>query len=268
MIRRLGVALDVGGLALCEHLDLERIELSTLPGDRDTLSVPFEVRSRCWAVPSLMASYHDSFEALAEEARRTLPGELAARSEAVQKAVRALSQPYSPRDPDLVQRGDRRPSLAHSPHSGARPRRQMASPESGRPHGDGPAGERPCPWTSRHLQPPSPCRWLPIAHRISLDFPSAAVTFIMQATAQRAPALAARARRCRCPSSPTPTISQSLCSPTPTSPSGRHTTSSESPWPSAALLADLRGHHGHGDPARAPVVAVDDEPDRDVDQPE
>jgi hypothetical protein len=89
VVRRLRVALDVGGLALREHLDLERIELA-LPGDRDTIRVPFELRLTVLGGHLLMASYHGPFEALIDEARRTLADELAARGEAVQRAVRAL----------------------------------------------------------------------------------------------------------------------------------------------------------------------------------
>jgi hypothetical protein len=91
VIRRLRVALDVGGLALREHLDLERIELSTLHGDRDAIRVPFEVRLTVLGGRLLMASYHGPFEALADEARETLASELTTRAEAVQKAVRALA---------------------------------------------------------------------------------------------------------------------------------------------------------------------------------
>lgn len=88
--RRLRVALDVGGLALREHLDLERIALATTPGDRDPIHVPFEVRLTVLGGRLLMASYHGPFEALVDEARRTLADALAARSEVVRSAVRAV----------------------------------------------------------------------------------------------------------------------------------------------------------------------------------
>jgi hypothetical protein len=91
VIRRLRVALDVGGLALREHLDLERIELTTLPGHRDTIRVPFEVRLTVLGGHLLMASYHGPFEALGDKARRILARELTVRRAAVQEAVRALA---------------------------------------------------------------------------------------------------------------------------------------------------------------------------------
>ncbi|WP_437923778.1 ATP-grasp domain-containing protein [Sorangium sp. So ce291] len=90
VIRRLRVALDVGGLALREHLDLERIELATAPGDRSPIRVPFEVRLTVLGGRLLMASYHGPFEALTDDVRRPLSDELTARSEVVQRAVRAL----------------------------------------------------------------------------------------------------------------------------------------------------------------------------------
>ncbi|KYG09074.1 hypothetical protein BE21_19975 [Sorangium cellulosum] len=91
VIRRLRVALDVGGLALREHLDLERIELAALPGNRDAVRVPFEVRLTVLGGGPLMASYHGPFEALADGARRLLAGEITARGVAVQEAVRTLA---------------------------------------------------------------------------------------------------------------------------------------------------------------------------------
>lgn len=91
VIRRLRVALDVGGLALREHLDLERIELAALPGHRDGIRVPFEVRLTVLGGRLLMASYHGPFELLVDEARRALAGELAARGAAVQEAIRTLA---------------------------------------------------------------------------------------------------------------------------------------------------------------------------------
>ncbi|KYF50866.1 hypothetical protein BE08_11290 [Sorangium cellulosum] len=90
VIRRLRVALDVGGLALREHLDLERIELAAAPGDRNPIRVPFEVRLTVLNGRLLMASYHGPFEALTDDVRRPLSDELTARSEVVQRAVRAL----------------------------------------------------------------------------------------------------------------------------------------------------------------------------------
>jgi ATP-grasp domain, R2K clade family 3 len=90
VIRRLRVALDVGGLALREHLELERIELSTQPGDRDAIRVPFEVRLTVLGGRLVMASYHGPFEALADDPRSTLADALAARRGVVDEAVRAL----------------------------------------------------------------------------------------------------------------------------------------------------------------------------------
>ncbi|WP_437902764.1 ATP-grasp domain-containing protein [Sorangium sp. So ce327] len=90
VVRRLRVALDVGGLALREHLDLERIELATLPGDRNAIRVPFEVRLTVLGGRLLMASYHGPFEVLIDDARRLLADELTARRDVVQRAVRDL----------------------------------------------------------------------------------------------------------------------------------------------------------------------------------
>lgn len=90
VIRRLRVALDVGGLALREHLDLERIQLATSPRDRDAIRVPFEVRLTVLGGRLVMASYHGPFEALADGARATLADALAARSELVRGALGAL----------------------------------------------------------------------------------------------------------------------------------------------------------------------------------
>lgn len=91
VVRRLRVALDVGGLALREHLDLERIELATLPGDRNAIRVPFEVRLTVLGGRLLMASYHGPFDVLIDDARWLLSGELTARSEVVLRAARALA---------------------------------------------------------------------------------------------------------------------------------------------------------------------------------
>ena len=88
VIRRLRVALDVGGLALREHLDLERIEL---PGGRDAIRVPFEVRLTVLGRQVVMASYHGPFEALAGDQQAALVEELAARRAVVDEGVRALA---------------------------------------------------------------------------------------------------------------------------------------------------------------------------------
>ncbi|WP_437310758.1 hypothetical protein [Sorangium sp. So ce388] len=85
VIRHLRVALDVGGLALREHPDLERIELAALPGNRDAVRVPFQVRVTVLGGRLLMASYHGPF------ARRLLAGEITARGVDVQEAVRTLA---------------------------------------------------------------------------------------------------------------------------------------------------------------------------------
>ncbi|MDC3955192.1 hypothetical protein [Polyangium jinanense] len=91
VIRRLRVSLDVGGLALREHLELERIELPALPGARDAVRVPFEVRLTVLCGRVLMASYHGPFEVLADEPRRALESALADRREIVVDAVRSLA---------------------------------------------------------------------------------------------------------------------------------------------------------------------------------
>lgn len=91
VIRRLRVALDVGGLALREHLDLERIELPTLAGERNNIRVPFEVRLTVLGGRLLMANYHGPFEVLADEPRRTLEYELERRRAVVEQAVRDLA---------------------------------------------------------------------------------------------------------------------------------------------------------------------------------
>ena len=91
VIRRLRVALDVGGLALREHLDLERIELPALAGARDAIRVPFEVRLTVLGGRLLMASYHGPFEVLADEPRHALESALAARRSVVDDAIRSLA---------------------------------------------------------------------------------------------------------------------------------------------------------------------------------
>jgi len=91
VIRRLRVSLDVGGLALREHLELERIELSASPGARDAIRVPFEVRISVLGGRILMASYHGPFEVLADEPRRALESALVDRRELVFEAVRSFA---------------------------------------------------------------------------------------------------------------------------------------------------------------------------------
>lgn len=91
VIRRLRVALDVGGLALREHLDLERIEIPTQGGERDNIRVPFEVRLTVLGGRLLMANYHGPFEVLADEPRRALEEELERRRDVIEHAVRDLA---------------------------------------------------------------------------------------------------------------------------------------------------------------------------------
>ncbi|APR85944.1 Hypothetical protein A7982_11293 [Minicystis rosea] len=88
VIRRLRVALDVGGLALREHLDLDRIDLD--PESRDGIRVPFEVRLTILGGRAIMASYHGPFEALVDDARAALSAALTARSAAIVAAARAV----------------------------------------------------------------------------------------------------------------------------------------------------------------------------------
>jgi hypothetical protein len=88
VIRRLRVSLELGGLALREHLDLERIEL--FQGTREAIRVPFEVRMTVLDRRLIMASYHGPFEALTEDARGLLVEELMMRSPWVVEAVNAL----------------------------------------------------------------------------------------------------------------------------------------------------------------------------------
>jgi hypothetical protein len=91
VIRHLRFALDVGGLALREHLDLERIEIRTIASERETIRVPFEVRLTVLDGRVLMASYHGPFEVLADEPREALERALAARREDVNQAVHKLA---------------------------------------------------------------------------------------------------------------------------------------------------------------------------------
>lgn len=90
VIRRLRVALEVGGLALREHLALDRIELAEAPGDRDAIRVSFELRLTVLDGRVLCASFHGPFDIFAEEPRRALTEALAARYAAADKAIRAL----------------------------------------------------------------------------------------------------------------------------------------------------------------------------------
>lgn len=91
VIRRLRSALDVGGLALREHLDLERIELPAAQGARGGARLPFEVRLSVLGRRALMASYHGPFEALTEEAQQELGAALRARDARVREALGALT---------------------------------------------------------------------------------------------------------------------------------------------------------------------------------
>lgn len=90
VIRRLRVSLELGGLALREHLELDRIDLPAAPGDRDDIRLPFEVRLTVLRGRAITASYHGPFEALTGEAQRALAGALSARSEQTKAAARAL----------------------------------------------------------------------------------------------------------------------------------------------------------------------------------
>lgn len=90
MIRRLRVSLEVGGLALREHLALERIELAEIPGDRDAIRVSFEVRLTVLDRRVLCASFHGPFDVFTDRPRRALAEALADRHAAAGKAIRAL----------------------------------------------------------------------------------------------------------------------------------------------------------------------------------
>lgn len=91
VIRRLRVSLELGGLALREHLDLERIEIPGNAGARDNIRVPFEVRLTVLDGRLLMASYHGPFTVLADEPRRILENALADRRAIVECAVQSLA---------------------------------------------------------------------------------------------------------------------------------------------------------------------------------
>jgi hypothetical protein len=90
VIRHLRGALEVGGLALREYLDLERIELPPPPGGRGSIRVPFEVRITVLGGRALLASYHGPYDALLDEPRRNLAAELVARRSRVEEAIHAL----------------------------------------------------------------------------------------------------------------------------------------------------------------------------------
>lgn len=90
VVRRLRVALEVGGLALREHLALERIELADAPGDRDAIRVSFEVRLTVLDGRVVCGSFHGPFDVFAEGPRRALTEALAVRHAAAGEAVRAL----------------------------------------------------------------------------------------------------------------------------------------------------------------------------------
>ena len=90
VLRRLRVGLEVGGLALRQHLALDRIELAEAPGDRDAIRVSFEVRLTVLQGRVLCASFHGPFDVFAEGPRRALTEALAARHAAAGEAIRAL----------------------------------------------------------------------------------------------------------------------------------------------------------------------------------
>lgn len=90
VIRRLRAGLEVGGLALREHLDLERIELPATPGERDEIRLPFEIRLTVLGGRAIMASYHGPFDMLIEGARGALGEALRARRGQVLLAARTL----------------------------------------------------------------------------------------------------------------------------------------------------------------------------------
>jgi ATP-grasp domain-containing protein len=90
VIRHLRGALEVGGLALREYLDLERIELPPPPGGRGTIRVPFEVRITVVGGRALLASYHGPYDALLDEPRRNLAAALLTRQGRVEEATSTL----------------------------------------------------------------------------------------------------------------------------------------------------------------------------------
>lgn len=90
VIRRLRVSLEVGGLALREHLALDRIEIADVPGDRDAIRVSFELRLTVLHGHVLCGSFHGPFDVFADGPRRALTEALAARHAAAEKVVRSL----------------------------------------------------------------------------------------------------------------------------------------------------------------------------------
>lgn len=98
VIRRLRVSLEVGGLALREHLDLERIEIPAKSGARGDIRVPFEWRLTVLGGRLLMASYHGPYSILADEPRRILDQALADRRPIVERAVRKLAPLFAKAD--------------------------------------------------------------------------------------------------------------------------------------------------------------------------
>lgn len=91
VIRRLRVALDVGGLALREHMDLERIELPAMAHERGATRVPFEIRLTVLDGHLIMASYHGPYDIFTDEPRRAVADALTARRAIVEEAVRAVA---------------------------------------------------------------------------------------------------------------------------------------------------------------------------------
>jgi hypothetical protein len=87
VIRHLRDALELGGLALREHLDLERIEIGP-PGERGSARVPFEIRITVLNRRPFLASYHGPFDTLVDSAHDALTAELTARSPRVEAALR------------------------------------------------------------------------------------------------------------------------------------------------------------------------------------
>lgn len=90
VIRRLRVSLEVGGLALREHLALDRIELADAPGDRDAIRVSFELRITVLRGRALCASFHGPFDVFADGPRCALTEALAARHAAAGEAILSL----------------------------------------------------------------------------------------------------------------------------------------------------------------------------------
>ncbi len=90
VVRRLRVSLELGGLALRRHLDLEKIVLPLEPGDHHPARVSLEIRVSFVEGKVVCASFHGPYETLVEAARRSLEGELAARHAAIEAHLRAL----------------------------------------------------------------------------------------------------------------------------------------------------------------------------------